>query len=96
MQVTMKSARSQIACPDYRSGRVLPLSGLKENSLRTFFSKIGTDKEVAFLVIHFRDLSFVSRAPIGIDISRRVKGLVTVNGNNEEGLSVFFGGLERS
>jgi len=48
------------------------------------------------LVIHFRDLSFVSRAPIGIDISRRVKGLVTVNGNNEEGLSVFFGGLERS
>jgi hypothetical protein len=29
--------------------------------------------------------SFVSRASSAIDISRRVTGLVTVNGNNREG-----------
>jgi len=42
------------------------------------------------------DSSFVSRAPIGIDISRRVKGLVTVNGNNKEGRNSFLVGLERT
>jgi len=49
VQVSVKTARGQIVCPDRRSGLVLRLSGLKQNSLRfPGFSKRGEEQLLSF------------------------------------------------
>ena len=72
------------------------LVGFERESSAGFFLEDRGGEGRYILLIPLPESSFVSRASSGIGISRRVKGSVTVNGNNKEERNSFFVGLERS
>jgi len=57
----VKKSRSEIACPEYRSGLVLRLSTFKPNSFADFYLRRAGVSEELLIVNSLRTASFVSR-----------------------------------